>query len=102
MYGLIGRIVAIEGRRDELSGILLEGVAGMPGCLSYVVANDTENEDAIWVTEVWDSEASHQESLSLQSVQDAIRLGRPLIASFEERFVTTPLGGHGLDQGSMR
>lgn len=100
MYGRIGRILAVEGRRDELADILIEGVAGMPGCLSYVVANDHENDDAIWVTEVWDTEASHEASLSLPSVQEAIRKGRPLIASFEEGFVTTPLGGHGLDRGS--
>lgn len=96
MYGLIGKIVAVQGRRQELAAILLEGVGGMPGCLSYVVANDPEDEDALWVTEVWDSETSHQASLSLPSVQEAIRQGRPLIAGFGERFVTTPLGGHGL------
>lgn len=100
MYGLIGKIMAVEGRRDELADILLQGVAGMPGCLSYVVANDLEHDDALWVTEVWNSQASHEASLSLPSVQEAIRTGRPLIAGFEERFVTTPLGGHGLDQDS--
>lgn len=38
MYGLIGRAITIEGKRDELIKILLEGVSDMPGCLSYVVA----------------------------------------------------------------
>lgn len=97
MYGLIGKIVAVEGKRQELATILIEGVGGMPGCLSYVVAEDVEDQNALWVTEVWDSEASHESSLSLPSVQEAIRKGRPLIAGFEERFVTTPLGGQGLD-----
>lgn len=69
----------------------------MPGCLSYVVANDTDDENALWVTEVWETEASHQAALSLPSVQEAITRGRPLIAEFRERFVTTPLGGHGLE-----
>lgn len=100
MYGRIGRIVALEGRRDELAEILMEGVAGMPGCLSYVVAKDRENDDALWVTEVWDTEASHEASLSLPSVREAIQKGRPLIEAFEEGFVTTPLGGYGLDRGS--
>lgn len=99
MYGLIGKIVAIQGRRQELAEILLKGIGGMPGCLSYVVANDSEDEDALWVTEVWDAETSHQASLDLPSVQEAIRQGRPLIAGFGERFVTTPLGGHGLAEG---
>lgn len=98
MYGLIGKILAVQGRRQELAAILLDGVGGMPGCLSYVIANDPEDENALWVTEVWDSEASHRASLSLPSVQEAIRRGRPLIAGFAEQFVTTPLGGHGLTE----
>jgi quinol monooxygenase YgiN len=99
MYGLIGKMLAVEGRRDELATILLEGIGGMPGCLSYVVANDAADDNALWITEVWDSQASHQASLTLPSVQDAIQQGRPLIAGFGERFETIPLGGHGLAEG---
>ena len=96
MYGLIGRIDAIEGQRDALAAILLKGVAGMPGCLSYVIANDSEIADSLWVTEVWDSRESHAASLSMPSVQEAIRLGKPLIGGFSQRFETEPIGGHGL------
>ena len=96
MYGLIGRIDAIEGERDALAAILLKGVAGMPGCRSYVVASDPESPDSIWVTEVWDSRESHAASLSLPSVQEAIRAGKPLIAGFSQRWETEPIGGHGL------
>lgn len=96
MYGLIGKITAVSGRREALISILLEGTAGMPGCLSYVVARDTADADAIWITEVWDSQASHQASLALSSVQAAITQGKPLIAGFGERIVTEPAGGQGL------
>jgi quinol monooxygenase YgiN len=75
---------------------LLEGVADMPGCLSYVVAKDPSDENAIWITEVWDDQASHEASLSLPSVRQAIARGRPLIAGFGESVVTEPVGGHGL------
>lgn len=98
MYGLIGKIVAVAGKRNELAKVLVDGVAGMPGCLSYVVALDSEESDSIWVTEVWESEQAHSASLSLPSVQEAIGKGRPLIASMGESTVTTPIGGHGLDQ----
>lgn len=98
MYGIIGHMLAVEGRRDELAAILLAGIGGMPGCLSYVVARDAENADALWITEVWESEDHHQASLSLPTVQEAIRQGRPLIAGFGERFLTEPLGGTGLSQ----
>jgi quinol monooxygenase YgiN len=96
MYGLIGKMMAIPEKRDELIAILLEGVAGMPGCLSYVIARDPADANAIWITEVWDSQSSHKASLSLPSVKQVIAKGKPLIASFGERFVTEPVGGHGL------
>ena len=96
MYGLIGKILAVSGARDELAAILVAGAAGMPGCLSYVVALDPSAPDALWVTEVWADEAAHRASLTLPSVRDAIARGRPFIAGFGERFETRPVGGHGL------
>ncbi len=96
MYGLIGKITAVPGKRDALIAILLEGVSGMPGCLSYVVATDPADGDGIWITEVWESQASHQASLSIPSVQNAIAKGRPLIVAMGEGTVTEPVGGHGL------
>src|SRR5262245_46453989 len=96
MYGLIGQMTAVPGQRDALIAILLEGVADMPGCLSYVIARDPTDANAIWITEVWDSQASHQASLSLPSVKQAIARGKPLIAGFGKNFETEPLGGHGL------
>ena len=102
MYGLIGKITTVAGERDALIKILLEGTALMPGCLSYVIARDASDENAIWVTEVWDKQESHTASLSLPSVQQAITRGRPLIAGFGERFVTEPVGGHGLAPAKSR
>ncbi len=96
MFGLIGRMKAQPGRRDELVSILLEGTGGMPGCLSYVVARDRDDVDAIWITEVWTDEASHKASLSLPGVQAAIAQGRPLIAGFDRQHRTEPAGGVGL------
>ncbi|MDA0243952.1 MAG: putative quinol monooxygenase [Chloroflexi bacterium] len=96
MYGLIGKMLAVAGQRDALAAILLDGVAGMPGCHSYIIAEDPSDENALWITEVWDSQASHEASLTLPSVQQAIAKGRPLIAGFGERFITAPIGGHGL------
>ena len=96
MYGLIGKMKCTPGQRDTLIAILLEGVSGMPGCLSYVVAKDPTDPDAIWITEAWESQARHTASLSLPSVQAAITKARPIIAGFGERFETEPVGGYGL------
>lgn len=49
-----------------------------------------------WTTEVWDSQASRQASLSLPAVRQAIGRGRPLIAGFGEWIVGEPAGGYGL------
>ena len=99
MYGLIGKFTAAAGQRETLASILIEGASEMPGCLSYVVASDAADPDALWVTEVWDSQASHQASLQLPAVQAAIAKGRPLIAGVSNRVETTPLGGHGIGGG---
>jgi quinol monooxygenase YgiN len=96
MYGLIGKMRAIPGQREALIAILLDSVAGMPGCLSYVVARDTTDEDAIWITEVWENHASHTAALTLPAVQAAIAQARPLIAAFGDGIVTEPVGGYGL------
>ncbi|MFN0097773.1 MAG: putative quinol monooxygenase [Gemmatimonadaceae bacterium] len=96
MYGLIGRFSATSGQREALVSILLEGIESMPGCLSYVVARDPKDDDAIWVTEVWDSAASHRGSLALPSVKAAIAKARPLIAAFQDHIETAPVGGIGI------
>ena len=93
MYGLIGRMLTVPGKRDELIAILEEGTEEMPGCLSYVIALDPTDENAIWITEVWDTLENHAASLKLASVQAAIAKGRPMIAGFAERFETQPVGG---------
>ena len=96
MYGLIGKMSAVSGQRDAVAAYLLEGTQAMPGCLSYVIATDPADPDALWITEVWDSKESHQASLALPSVQATIQQARPLIAGFSNRVETVPIGGQGL------
>ena len=96
MHGLIGKMRAAGGRREELIALLLEGTTAMPGCLSYVVARDPADEDAIWITEVWTDAESHKASLSLPEVRRAIEKAKPMIAGFDSHVVTEPAGGVGL------
>lgn len=97
MFGLISRIDCVAGERDALIKILIDGTSAMPGCLSYVVAKDAAEPDAIWVTEIWQSREHHRASLSLRSVREAIAKGKLLIVRFAARFETLPVGGQGLD-----
>ena len=100
MYGLIGKMLVAPGQRDAVLGILLEGTGSMPGCLSYIIAKDPADGNAVWITEVWDNEASHKASLALPAVKEAIAKARPMITGFGERFITTPVGGVGLPKAA--
>jgi quinol monooxygenase YgiN len=100
MYGLIGQMRAQPGQRSALVDLLLGGLEGMPGCRAYIVALDEADADAIWITEVWDDQASHDASLGLPSVQQTIARARPLIAGFGAHVQTQPLGGIGLPASS--
>lgn len=93
MYGLIGKMAAVNGQRDALARILAQGTREMPGCRSYVIALDDADENVLWVTEVWENRELHMASLQLPQVQAAIKAGRPLIASFVSRTETTPVAG---------
>ncbi len=91
MFGMIVRIEVYPGKRDEMIGILEESARNLAGCLSYVVAKDEGNEDAIWITEVWESAKSHDDSLALPAVKAAVPRGRLLVTRFEKVAVTTPV-----------
>lgn len=97
LFGLIGKMAAKPGQRDALIALILEGADNMPGCISYVVAKDADNENEIWITEVWDNAASHAASLKLPSVAAAIGKAMPLIdmaAGLQQK--TVPVGGKGI------
>ena len=99
MHGLIGKITVKPGTRDEFLRHLLSGIDGMPGCLSYVVANDPTRPDTVWVTEVWESEAHHRASLQLPAVKAAIAGAMPLIEVFAR--VAPRLRGGGLGRAAQ-
>ena len=97
-FGLYGKIVTQPGGRDALVAILLEAAATMPdvpGCELYIINVAATEPDAIWVTEVWTTQADHAASLTRADVQALIARGRPLIAG-GERIEVIPLGGKGL------
>jgi len=93
MYGMIGKLVAAPGKRDQIIQILGDATVSMPGCLSYVIAKDATDENTIWVTEVWDTQESHDASLKLPRVQKSVADARPLITAFERVAVTAPVRG---------
>ena len=96
MWGMIAKITLIPGKRDEMIAILTESAADMRGCLSYIVSKDAADENTIWVTEVWDSMANHDASLSLPAVKSAAPRAKAIVSNFEKITVTNPVWGVGL------
>ena len=68
----------------------------MPGCRLYIVSRVPDDADAIAVTEVWDDKASHDASLTLESVRETIGRARPFIDGFGASSEFRPVGGLGL------
>ena len=91
MWGMIAKITLLPGKRDEMIEILKGSAAAMPGCLSYIVAKDSADENILWVTEVWDSMASHDASVQLPQVQNVIPRAKEMIANFEKIAATNPV-----------
>lgn len=99
-YGLHGSLQALPGHGPALAAILLEAaklMANAPGCRLYLVSQDTAVPEMIWVSEVWDAQADHDNSLSLPGVRELIGRALPLMAGNPQQGQQlTVLGGHGL------
>ena len=91
MYGLIGKFRALPGRRDDLVNLMKSGSAPMPGCISYVLATDPSDPDLIWITEVWETQAQHADSVQIPAIAETIRQAMPLITSFDMHHHVTPV-----------
>ena len=51
----------------------------------------------VWVSEVWESLASHDASLSLPSVRNAIPQAKAIVSSLDKIAFTSPIWGVGLE-----
>ncbi|RDV13436.1 antibiotic biosynthesis monooxygenase [Pontibacter diazotrophicus] len=99
-YGLHGKLTATEGNGDKLSSILLQAselVSTAKGCHLYMVSKDKSDRNAVWVTEVWDSQEDHDNSLNVEGVRDLIAQAMPILSGRPEPGQELEiLGGAGL------
>jgi quinol monooxygenase YgiN len=98
-YGLCGKFVAQPGQRDALLAELLhaaELLADAPGCDVWIVGTIPDEPDSLWVSELWQSEADHDASLTREGVRAVISRARPLIAAMPLQVGFIPAGGRGL------
>jgi quinol monooxygenase YgiN len=103
--GRVGRYVQLkarEGQRDALVEHMLgaaELLVDVPGCELYVINTSATDADAVWVTEVWSTQAELDASLTIESVKASVKQVLPLLAGPPERIDILPVGGKGLDGG---
>ena len=90
-YGIIGQMMVAPGTRDIVIAAMIEGTREMPGNLAYIIAEDAEDESALWITEVWQTKTDHANSLKLPQVQEAIAKARPHITGMGTRVETKPV-----------
>ena len=86
-YGLHGKLVAVEGKGEDLLNILLEAsnlMKSAEGCRLYSVGINPDNPNEIWITEIWDSRQAHDDSLNLPGVRELIGQAIPILASNPE------------------
>lgn len=92
-YGLHNKLVAIDGKQQELASILVQAsnlLKALVSCKLYLVSLEKEDNNAVWITEVWDSKEEHAHSLSDPKVKSFISQAIPLLAS-------PPKGGQQLE-----
>ena len=103
--GRVGRYVQLkarEGQRDALVEHMLGAahlLADVPGCELYVINTSSTDADAVWVTEVWSTQAELDASLTIESVKASVEQVLPLLAGPPDRIDILPVGGKGLDGG---
>lgn len=98
-YLLHGHLKAQAGKGQQLTDILLQAsklVATAKGCKLYLISNDKDDPEAVWVTEVWDSKEDHDNSLKVEGVRELIAQAMPILAGQPQQGQElTVLGGKG-------
>jgi mannose-6-phosphate isomerase-like protein (cupin superfamily)/quinol monooxygenase YgiN len=96
--GRYAKAVAKRGQADALADRLLkvaEALRAVPGCELYVINRSPDEPDAVWVTELWSSQA--ELDAALEATDEAqIREVLELTDGTFERIDLVPLGGVGV------
>jgi quinol monooxygenase YgiN len=97
-YGKQVRFTARKGSGYALAAHLVaagEDLRTEAGCLLFLASRTPSNPDDVWLTEVWVSEAAHDEVMQCDRSRQVRDEGAALVASVQET-VLDVLGGKGL------
>jgi quinol monooxygenase YgiN len=83
-FGMFAKVIAKPGQRNAVLEVLLAASRQpMPGCAIYIVNVSPSEPDAVYVYEVWQSQADHDASLKMEGVRALIEKTKPLVVGFE-------------------
>jgi len=99
-YFLHGKLTATQGEGKQLTEILVKAsklIKTAKGCRLYTIGKNNANENEVWVTEIWDSKADHDNSLNLAGVKDLIGKAFPILDGMPTKGQELEIiGGHGI------
>ena len=90
-WGLLGRMRAHPGKRDELIAALQESSRDVPGKLLYLIQLEIDDPDAFWINEIWETKAAYDACLAMPQTGDWGAKLAPFLAGIEHRTETVPL-----------
>ncbi len=99
-YGYIGSMKTKSGYRDDVVSILLGGTDYLreAGCNLYIVSI-ADDDDTIWVNEVWQTKEHHDASLQLPQTKAAISKAMPMLTGEFTSQELSVVGGLGMESG---
>ena len=97
-YGLLNKLTAKPGKRDEVISILLESgkLLDDPACQMYMVSEAADDPNVIYVTDLWTSKQRHQKALQKPELRPFVEKAMPLLEGMPEQTEIKPVGGIGI------
>lgn len=86
-YGLVSKVIALPGQRENLAEVLLEIsrlVLHDDGCLSHVVSIVPDDDEAIFITEYWLNHDAHRTVFALPGLFELMNQFQALTADFKQ------------------
>ncbi len=95
-YALINKMTTQEGKREEVLRIMIESGAAFndnPNCLMYLLSNDKNDPNVIWVQDVWTSQEAHAEAMSDSTMKQYVEQAMPLLDGMPQQIEIELAGG---------
>ena len=87
-YLLHGKLTAKLGHKDELAKLMLEAsmlMAKAKGCILYIVGLGKNDVNSVYITEIWETEQDHDESLNYSGVRELIKKVMPILEEMPKK-----------------